>query len=131
MELLQRYIKEIAEDLKIDEINIKDVQMRTPSRKHFWVARLINHKIELEKLKKKKKAVIKMLMQTAEHTSPVILSKINFEKSIEETTQIQEINDSIKENEFIIELLEKTEKTFSSLTYDIKNITAIMNMEQM
>lgn len=131
MELLQKYIKEIAEDLKIDEINVKDVQMRTPARKHFWVARLINHKIELEKLKKKKKSTIKILLETAENKSPVILSKINLEKSIEETTQIQEINDSIKENELIIELLEKTEKTFSSLTYDIKNITALMNMEQM
>ena len=131
MELLQKYIKEIAEDLKIDEINVKDVQMRTPARKHFWVARLINHKIELEKLKKKKKSTIKILLETAENKSPVILSKINLEKSIEETTQIQEINDSIKENELIIELLEKTEKTFSSLTYDIKNIIALMNMEQM
>jgi hypothetical protein len=131
MELLQKYIKEIAEDLKIDEINIKDVQMRTPARKHFWVARLINHKIELDKLKKKKKSLTKMLLQTAEHKTPVILSKINLEKTIEETPQIQEINDAIKENELIIELLEKTEKTFSSLTYDIKNITAIMTMEQM
>lgn len=131
MELLQKYIKEIAEDLKIDEINVKDVQMRTPARKHFWVARLINHKIELEKLKKKKKSIVKLLMQTAENNTPVVLSKFNLEKSIEEAAQIQEINDSIKENELIIELLEKTEKTFSSLTYDIKNITALMNMEQM
>jgi hypothetical protein len=131
MELLQKYIKEIAEDLKIDEINVKDVQMRTPARKHFWVARLINHKIELDKLKKKKKSIVKLLMQTAENNTPVVLSKFNLEKSIEEAAQIQEINDSIKENELIIELLEKTEKTFSSLTYDIKNITALMNMEQM
>jgi len=131
MELLQKYIKEIAEDLKIDEINVKDVQMRTPARKHFWVARLINHKIELEKLKKKKKSILKILMKAAEDNAPVALSKFNLEKSIEEAPQIQEINDSIKENELIIELLEKTEKTFSSLTYDIKNITALMNMEQM
>jgi len=37
----------------------------------------------------------------------------------------------IKEEKFLIELLEKTEKTFSSLTYDIKNIVEIMKLEQM
>lgn len=131
MELLEKYIKEIAEDLKIDEFNIKDVQMRTPSRKHFWVARLINHKIDLEKLKKKKKSIMKSLIKIAEDNSPVTLSKLNLERSIEETNEIQDINEKIRENELIIELLEKTEKTFSSLTYDIKNCVEIMKAEQM
>jgi len=33
MELLTRYIKEIAEDLKIDEMNVKQVQLLTPGKK--------------------------------------------------------------------------------------------------
>lgn len=130
MELLERYIKEIANDLKIDEFNIKDVQMRTPARKHFWVARLINHKIDLEKLKKNKRTITTQLMRTAEEKSPIGLSKVNLERSIDNTSEMQDINDKIRENELIIELLEKTEKIFSSVTYDIRNIIQIMLAEQ-
>ena len=40
-----------------------------------------------------------------------------------------ELQANIDEQELIIELLEKTEKTFSSLSFDIKNIVEIMKME--
>jgi hypothetical protein len=40
-----------------------------------------------------------------------------------------ELQVKIDEQELIIELLEKTEKTFSSLSFDIKNIVEIMKME--
>ena len=36
---------------------------------------------------------------------------------------------SIDEQELIIEFLEKTEKVFTSLSFDIKNIIEIMKME--
>ena len=35
----------------------------------------------------------------------------------------------IDEQELIVEFLEKTEKTFSSLSFDIKNIIEIIKME--
>ena len=37
----------------------------------------------------------------------------------------------INEEKLIVEFLEKIEKIFSSLTYDIKNIIEIMKLEQM
>lgn len=130
MELLERYIKEIAADLQIDEFNIKDVQLRLPSRKHFWVARLINHKIELEKLRVKRDKQRKIIINQISDNAPIKMSIPSLERSADTTDEIISINHQIRENELIIELLEKTEKNFSSCTYDISNIIKIMQLEQ-
>lgn len=131
METLKKYIKEIGEDLKLDEFNLKEASMLAPSKKHYWVAKLINHKIELEDLKTKKNRLIKNLIKKAEEASPVKLNKVTLEKTVEETDEVEEINKQIKEQLLIIELLEKSEKTFSNFTYSIKNAIDITTMEQM
>lgn len=131
MDLLDKYIKEIAEDLKVDELNIKDVQMRLPSRKHFWSARLINHKIELQRMKKEKEKRKKELIQQVSDNAPIKFSMASLEKTVDSHDAMEELSDSIKEHELIIELLEKVEKNFNSMTFDIKNIIEIIKIEQM
>lgn len=130
MELLERYIQEITNDLKIDELNIKDVQMRLPARKHFWVARLINHKIELERLKSKRDKTRKLVMDSLAQTTPVKMSVSGLQGAVDASDEIKTMNLKIRELELVIELLEKTEKNFSSCTYDIGNIIKIMQLEQ-
>lgn len=131
MDLLTRYIEEIKEDLKIDEFNIKECALRSPNRKHQWVSRLINHKRNLLKLEADKLKLIKKVSTEINYQSPVKLSNMVVEKSAEEIDIVKELILKIAEEKLIIEFLEKTEKTFSSLTYDIKNIVEIMKLEQM
>ena len=131
MEILKRYIAEISKELEINEMNLKEASMRAPARKHFWASKLINHKIELNTLVKSKNILVKSLMAKAEAASPVALSKINLEKTVESTDDVKKINDEIKETESIIEYLEKVEKVYSSLTYDIKNMIQMTSMEQL
>jgi hypothetical protein len=131
MELLERYIKEIAEDLRVDELNIKDVQMRLPSRKHFWSARLINHKIDLQRIKKSRDKKKKELIQQVADNAPIKFSMPSLEKTVDSLDTMEELNDSVREQELIIELLEKVEKNFNSMTYDIKNIIEIIKLEQL
>ena len=130
MELLQRYIKEIEQDLKIDEFNIKEVQMRAPGRKHFWASRMINHKVELEKLKSDKLKLKKQIIAALADKNEMNLSMAALEKAAENATEVQIINDKLKELEFIVELLEKTEKTLASLSFDLSNCIKIMALEQ-
>ena len=42
-----------------------------------------------------------------------------------------DINQQIKEHKLVIEFLEKSEKIFSSLTFDIKNLVEIIKLETM
>jgi hypothetical protein len=131
METLKRYISEITKELDINEMNLKESSMRAPARKHFWVSRLINHKVDLNTCKKTKDNLVKSLIVKAEAASPVQLSKASLEKAVESTDEIRKINEQIKEEESIIEYLEKVEKIYSSLTYDIKNMVQMTSMEQL
>jgi len=131
MEIVEKYIKEIEEDLKIDEFNIKEASLKTPGRKHFWVSRLINHKRNLYFLEQELEETSKKLVTETREKSPVAISSITLQNAVAESNVIKTLQLKIKEEKFLIELLEKTEKTFSSLTYDIKNIVEIMKLEQM
>ncbi len=131
MDLLDKYIKEIAEDLKVDELNIKDVQMRLPSKKHFWAARLIKHKIELQQMKRSKDKKRKELIQQVADNAPIKFSMPALEKTVDSSEDMEELSVSIREHELIIELLEKVEKNFNSMTFDIKNIIEIIKLEQL
>ena len=131
MEMLERYINEIEEDLKIDQFNIKEASLKSPGRKHFWVSRLINHKRNLQSLENKKLDLKKQIMDQIHDQSPVKLSTYTVDKTSDDSGMIKEIQVKINEEKLIIEFLEKTEKIFSSLTYDIKNIIEIMKLEQL
>ena len=53
------------------------------------------------------------------------------QKAAEKHSRVKAINEKIKENKLIVEFLEKSERIFSSMSFDIKNITEIMKLETM
>lgn len=123
------YKEGIEKDLKIDQFNIHNKVNDIPSLKHYWVAKLIESKIELKNLQKKKNQLIKKVNESAEvgihfsaQTAKTLMAK---------SPVISKINEDIEEMELIIEYLEKAEKIFSSTTYDIKNAIELMKMESM
>ncbi len=131
MSLLEQYISEIEKDLQINEFNLKESSMKTPARKHYWVSKLINHKKNLNKLRKErdnlKKSVVKQIIEE----SPIKVTVPTAEKASYNHQKMIELSDKIKNEELLIEFLEKTEKTFSAVGFDIKNIIEIMKMEQL
>ncbi len=131
MELLKRYKEEIGSDLLITDFNIKDIQLKLPSRKHFWAARLIDAKIELQSLFKRKKNLKKALVQKIFEEAPVKITQQTAESAAESTEELISINESIKEYELLIEYLEKVEKIMAGMGFDIKNIIEIQKLEQL
>lgn len=129
--MLKRYKEEINGDLLITDFNIKEIQLKLPSRKHFWAARLIDAKITLQSLHKKKKNLKKTLVTKIIAEAPVKLTQQTAEIAAESTDELITITDSIKEYEFIVEYLEKVEKIMSGMGYDIKNIIEIQKLEQL
>lgn len=129
MELLDRYVAQITEELKVSRLNVLEVQMLLPSKKHFWAAKLIEHKKKILALKKAKEQLAKAIVENKKESTPVALSKVNLDKMVEAEDRIKKINDEIYENETIVEYLEKVEKIFSAYSFDIKNIIEIIKME--
>ena len=131
MELLNRYKKEIESDILINDFNIKEIQQKLPSRKHFWVGRLIDSKVEQQHLIKKKKKIKAEIIKRINTESVVRLTLQSIDQAAEQTEEIAGITEKIKEYDYIIEYLEKIEKIMSNMHWDIRNIVEIQKMEQL
>jgi len=127
--MLEEIIKELEEDLKINELNLKDYQLRLPAIKHKWSGRLIRLRMNVLSLKKQRDTAKNEIMSEINNTSPVKLTQPVISSTADRHSRIQEFNTKIQEAELIIELLEKSEKTLSSATFDIKNLIEIMKLE--
>lgn len=124
-----KYKTELTEELDLSDFNMKDVQMKLPGIKHKWVARLIDQKIELNKLKKLKAEAIETVSQKLRKENVVILSDAALSKQSEKHELVRKIIEKIEETEILIEYLERVEKVCSSTSYDIKNLVDIKKME--
>jgi hypothetical protein len=127
--MLEDYIKELENDLKIDELNLKDYQLRLPALKHKWAGRMIRLKLEVANDIKDNESLKKLLTDEIQKTAPVKLSLAAISSAVEKHTQYKQLVEKISHKKLVIELLEKTEKTLSSTTFDIKNIIEIMKLE--
>ena len=127
---MERYIEEIKQDLIVNDFNIKEVQLRLPARKHFWVARLIDAKIKRNSLLRDKKNLKKDISKRIVELSPIKMTSVAAEIAAESSKEVEEINDQIKEYDYIIEYLEKVEKIFASMHWEIRNIIQINQSEQ-
>tara|TARA_R110001583_G_scaffold191984_1_gene357936 strand:+ start:378 stop:773 length:396 start_codon:yes stop_codon:yes gene_type:complete len=131
MELLRKYIEDITKDLHLDDFNIKEAQMRLPARKHFWVARLMEAKIKRNSFFRNKKNLKKEVVKKVISDSPVRISQSAAESAAERHESISKLNESISEQDSIIEYLEKVEKIMGHMHWEIKNIIDINKMEQL
>ena len=129
MSIIDQYAKEIESDLKVDEFNIKEVSMKTPGRKHFWVTKLIHHKKTVLNLKAERYNLKKDIVKQIIKESPIKVTLPVAEKTAYQHEKMIELQSRIDDQELIVEFLEKVEKTFTSLSFDVKNIVEIMKME--
>jgi hypothetical protein len=105
---LEDYITELENDLKFDELSLKDYQQRLPGIKHKWAGRCIRHKLELITLKKNKDKLKRAIVDKINEMSPVKLTAPVAERTAENSNELTEADARIKEIELVIELLEKS-----------------------
>lgn len=129
MKQLEEYIQEMGADVEIDEFNLKETQMKLPGLKHKWVGRLVRHKGDLARAYARRSNVIKEIAKEVIDTATYQVTLPTAEKAAEKHARVKAIDEEIKEHKLIVEFLEKSERIFSSMTFDIKNITEIMKLE--
>ena len=123
---LKEYKEDLDSDLEYDELSINDFQSKLPAIKHKWVFRLIQHKDKLLQAKSKRVELIKKEHSTH---SPVNLSTRTIENMQSDDENVLKVDDFIKNQELIIDYLEKVEKIVSSCTFDVKNLIEYMKLE--
>ncbi len=129
MELLEKYIKEMDEDVTFDDFSIKDTQMKLPAIKHKWVGRLIRLKSALIENRIKRKQLVHTLSVKLKESSPYKVTDHAAEKACYKHEEVSKLTKDIQEQELIIEFLEKTDRVLNSMTYDIKNLVEIIKLE--
>ena len=130
MDKLEEFKKELQDDTQLDELNLLQKQLMLPAIKHKWVARLIDEKRKLNRLKTQKKIIREGVLTSIEANGiPPGIPKAKIDRKIETSQSIIKIDEDIQECEVLIEYLEKVETIFRSMTYDLKNIVDITRME--
>jgi hypothetical protein len=126
---LIEYIDEMEKDVQVDELSVKEVQMKLPALKHKWVGRLMRHKAIISGLQRKKEAMKKEAAEKMKESTMYNMSDVALDKLIEKQDSVMELNTEISEHRLVIEFLEKSERIFSSFTFDIKNLVEVMKLE--
>lgn len=128
-DLFDQYHKEITEDLKIDEINLKDKLFDLPCRRHYWVGRLMFHKQQILRLNRKKAEAAKLVKQQIEGDSPVILNARSIAEAVEAHEVMVKINEEIAHHELLVDFLLRVESNFRTASYDLKNLVEVIKLE--
>jgi len=128
-DLIEKYRLELEADTKINELNVKEVQMCLPSIKHKWVARLIKHRQEISKLRTLAKKAREKIIEEHRSTSAITISNPVLEKTADNHKVIQEIYKQIEDHELMVIYLEKVEKILSAMSYDISNLVSLIKLE--
>ena len=129
MSQIDDYITEIEEDTKVSELNMKDVQLTLPGIKHKWAGRQIRAKMRLSELYNERDKIKHSTVAILKSESPIDLSDAAAERMADKHTRVQEIRKQIQDQKLIIELLEKAERIFNSMTFDVKNMIEIIKLE--
>ncbi len=129
LELIKRYQAQFEEFMKIDDFTLEDRCKRVPAEKHFWVCRLIDAKIEKDKLYKLKASTKHTLQKKLMEESPVALNKQVLD-DLDKTPSLENINQKIKEQEYLVEYLTKIVDLITYISQDIKNIIAIKTLQE-
>ena len=128
-EIIEQYTIESSIDTNIDRLNVTDVQEKLVNNKHKWSARLINHKIKLNKYKNLRFSLLEEKIEEYQATQPVMVNKSIAEKAVLRKKEIRTIDEKINNELLIIQHVENIYKNISFATNDIKNLVELMKLE--
>jgi len=126
----EKYEKELEVDTSLSRFDLLDKQMRLPATKHKWIARLINHKQNLNRLKLAKDLAKEQVIEKLRDDADVIMSQAAIDKLSEKDNTIAKITKRIQDEELLILYLEKVEVMFKSLSYDVTNMVDLIKLEE-
>ena len=129
MDIYLTYVEELKKDTAVDEISLKEKALYMPGIKAKWVARLINHKNNIRLLEKQKQKVLMQIVEKLKQESPIKLHSGVAKETAENSEAIKEISSKINDEKLLVDFLERVEKIFSSMSFDISNIIKIVQLE--
>lgn len=130
IEIIKKYQDQYSEFAALNDFNLEERARRVPAEKHFWVCRLIDAKIERDRLFKLKATTKQNMEQKLLKDAPVKLNK-QYLDEVEKSPSVEAINEKIRDLDFTVEYLDRVVQQITFIAQDIKNIISIKQMETM
>lgn len=127
--LFEQYETMLKEQCALDDLNLKDVQMKLPANKHYWASRCIAHKRDLAKLQRQKDDIKREMIKRIGEEAEVELSKTALDRKISQLDEVRKFDKEIEDMEQLILFVEKAEKIVQGMGWDIKNIIELQKLE--
>jgi hypothetical protein len=129
--LFEQYQKRLEEQTKLDDLNLKEAQLKLPGYKHYWAGLIIKHKRDLAHLKQQKEAKKEELVEKIKTTEDVELSRLAIANKVNVLPEIKAFDNEIEAMEQLILYVEKAEQILKGMSFDIKNIIDIQKLENL
>src|SRR5574344_746496 len=124
---MTRYIKELDEDVKLSEYNLREKSLLCSSIWAKWLNYLFKEKANLEKIEVLKQQILKKKLQE-NHVQDSILRLKNEDKVSGNDENIKKLNNLLKITQDNIDYIERALAILSNFSYQIKNVTEIMKL---
>ena len=128
-DIINQYLEEASIDTNLDRLDVTTTQEQLVTNKHKWSARLINHKISLNKFKQQREALLEKFVSEYQDNEPVRVNKSIAEKAVEKRKEVKLLDTKIQNEILVISFLENIYKNISFATNDIKNLVELMKLE--
>jgi len=128
-DIINQYLEEASIDTNLDRLDVTTTQEQLVTNKHKWSARLINHKISLNKFKQQRGTLLERFVTEYQDNEPVRVNKSIAEKAVEKRKEIKSLDTKIQNELLVISFLENIYKNISFATNDIKNLVELMKLE--
>mgnify|MGYP001352443113 FL=1 len=128
-DIINQYLEEASIDTNLDRLDVTTTQEQLVTNKHKWSARLINHKISLNKFKQQRETLLEKFVTEYQDNEPVRVNKSIAEKAVEKRKEVKLLDTKIQNEILVINFLENIYKNISFATNDIKNLVELMKLE--
>lgn len=125
---LQRYIKELEDDVKLTEYNLREKSLLCSSNWAKWLSYLFLEKENMQRIADAKQKILKKKSATVKSTDSVLRMKSE-EKISENDETVKKLNLLSKQTQDKIDYIERALNILQNFGYQIKNVHDVLKLQ--
>lgn len=124
---LNNYIKELQDDVKLNEYNLREKSLMCSSMWAKWTSYLFLEKENLQRIAEAKQKIIKKKMSESKVQDSVLRMKSE-DKLSENDENVKRLNVLSKQTQDNIDFIERSLNIFANLGFSIKNSVEVLKL---
>ena len=125
---LQRYIKELEDDVKLTEYNLREKSLLCSSNWAKWLSYLFLEKENMQRIADARQKILKKKTATVKSTDSVLRMKSE-EKISENDETVKKLNLLSKQTQDKIDYIERALNILQNFGYQIKNVHDVLKLQ--